>query len=281
MPAFILVTAMSASTRWSQLVRARAEAAHRGDRPPAGASWDGRATRFAKRFAGTAARDPLLDRVRPCLDVTTTLLDVGCGTGRFTLELAPAVAAVTAVDPSAAMLQHLRATADEKGITNVHCIQATWEEAEVDEADISICAHVLPFIEDADRFLEQLDRSSRKRVFVYMNALGSETPDPFWRRFHGQPLPPSPTYLDAADVLEELGIEPDVEIVELPRVVRHATIEDAIDEYREGLALEDSEQVRRELLLLLQDWLVRDANGWRSPFAALPAAILSWTPRRE
>lgn len=271
---------VDAAQRWSDLVAARAEAVR--ERAASASSsakfWDRRAATFARRFANTAEHDPLQERLRPWLDVRRSFLDVGCGTGRFSLECAHGVAEVTAVDPSSAMLQILRDEALRRAITNICCVHAKWEEAEVAAADVTLCAHVLPFIEDAAKFLDRLNAFSRKRVFVYMNALGSETPDPLWRHFHGEPLPPSPTYLDAIEVLRELGIEADVEIVELPRVVRYATIEEALREHEEALALDPDRAP--ELLSILKSWLVSDGTSWRPPFGSLPAAILSWTPRR-
>lgn len=270
---------MSASERWERSVADRAAAVQEiaGVPPPQNASsWDRRADLIAHRFEGTAPGDPLFSRLRPHVTPATSILDVGSGPGRFALALAPLAGKVVAVDPSARMLEILKATAEREGIGNLHCVHAAWEEAVVDPADIVVCAHVLPFVHDAASFLRRLHDHTKQRAFVYMNALGSEVPDPFWRHFHGRSLPPSPTYLDAVAVLAEIGIDAEVEIVELARVIRYPSLDEAVDETLAGLYLEDGVAVRAELRRLLEAWLVKDGDALRPPLPALPAAILSW-----
>jgi ubiquinone/menaquinone biosynthesis C-methylase UbiE len=58
------------------------------------------------------------------LNETSTLLDLGAGTGTFTLAVAPFCRRVIAVDVSRAMLTHLEEKAAELGIGNVVCVQA-------------------------------------------------------------------------------------------------------------------------------------------------------------
>jgi ubiquinone/menaquinone biosynthesis C-methylase UbiE len=58
------------------------------------------------------------------LNETSTLVDLGAGTGRLALAAAPHVKRVVAVDVSPAMLDFLRDRVDEAGLTNVECIQA-------------------------------------------------------------------------------------------------------------------------------------------------------------
>ena len=106
------------------------------------------------------------------------MLDVGSGHGRFALALAPRAASVIAVDPSQRMLSILRRRARESGLTNVRTVVGMWPDAEsqVELADVVVCAHVLPLIPDAKRFLNALDRRARRRVFVYLGRDGSFRP---------------------------------------------------------------------------------------------------------
>ncbi|ADD44420.1 class I SAM-dependent methyltransferase [Stackebrandtia nassauensis] len=72
----------------------------------------------------------LLDHLAP----TQRLLDVGCGPGTITADLAARVAAVTAVDTSASVLAEARAFGDDRQLTNV----------DYQVADV----HSLPFDDD-------------------------------------------------------------------------------------------------------------------------------------
>jgi SAM-dependent methyltransferase len=58
------------------------------------------------------------------LDATSTVVDLGAGTGRFALAAARRFGQVTAVDVSPAMLAVLRRRAAAAGVANLECVQA-------------------------------------------------------------------------------------------------------------------------------------------------------------
>ena len=58
------------------------------------------------------------------LDATSTVVDLGAGTGRFALAAARRFGQVTAVDISPAMLQFLRVRAAAAAVANIECVQA-------------------------------------------------------------------------------------------------------------------------------------------------------------
>ena len=79
----------------------------------------------------------------------SSVLEFGPGTGQFTIEVAPACAAVTAVDVSALMLDRLRAKLSERGLDNVELVQAGLlsydrEPGSVDFAYSRLALHHLP-----------------------------------------------------------------------------------------------------------------------------------------
>lgn len=272
---------MNAAQRWRSLVKARLAEMERLDpgRGVTGAAfWDSRARRFSARMSvEAAAADPFLRRVRRSVGRRTTVLDVGSGPGRFTLALAPHVQEVTAVDPSPAMLRILARQARSRGITNVRRVQGRWEEVDVPPADVAFSSYVLPLVADAPRFLAKLDASADERVFLYLGAFSADAiMDPLWRHFHGRPRKPGATYLDAADVLRELGLEPTVEVVEVPTRVRFKSVADAARDYRDQLCLPDTPDMRKELRGLLADWLIPRGDGLGVPLKTVPAAIISW-----
>ena len=242
------------------------------------AFWDSRAKRFASRMpAASATADPFYRRVRRAVRRTSTVLDVGAGPGRFTLALAPHVAAVTAVDPSGAMLDLCRRRARRLGLDNVTCVHGRWEDVEVEPASVAFSSYVLPLIADAPRFLRKLDQAATDRAFLYLGAFSLDAVmDPLWRHFHGAPRKPGPTYLDAVDVLRELGLSPQVEVVEVRSRARFKTPAEAAKDYRDQLCLPDTPEVRKELRGLLADWLVPRDGALGPPLKSVPAAIISW-----
>ncbi|HEV2059643.1 MAG TPA: class I SAM-dependent methyltransferase [Solirubrobacteraceae bacterium] len=271
-----------AAARWRRLVGDRLAELERLS-PAAGSVsgsfWDSRADRYAAavRRANTE-RDPFLRRLRRLTDASSTVIDVGAGTGRFALVLADGVGHVTAVEPSSAMLAILERDAQELGTTNVTAVQASWDEARVEPADVAFSAFVLTLVPDAVPFLAKLDATARHHALLYLGAYsGDAVLDPLWRHFHGAPRVPGPSYLDAVAVLRELGIEHRVRVVEIPDHRRWATVEDAVESYRDALLLDDTAHVRAELANLLASWLLGRRGAYRSPLRVVPAAIVDWT----
>jgi ubiquinone/menaquinone biosynthesis C-methylase UbiE len=244
-----------------------------------GAFWDERARRFAKGPMSTADRDPMLARLRRAVGPASTVLDVGSGPGRFTIAIAPRAREVVAVDPSPKMLQILRRRARDAGVRNVRTVVGLWQDVDVAPADVTLCSYVLTLVDDPVPFLTKLDAATRRRVFLYLGAFAVDAmADPFWRHFHGQPRKPGPSWVDALDLLAELGVRADVEVVEVPTRARYRTLEEAVDGYLDSLALADTAETRRELSSLLEPWLQRRNGALWPPLRTQPAAILSWVP---
>ncbi len=272
-----------AATRWHRLVTDRLAEVERlapGRGSLSGAFWDRRADRYAADMKTTEIEaDPFLRALRRVTDPARTAIDVGAGTGRFALALAGGVRRVTAVDPSAGMLAVLRRDAEQMDLTNVTTVRGTWEEAATQVADVVFSAFVLTLVPDARRFVSKLDAAAREQVLLYLGAYCADAVlDPLWRHFHGAPRTPGPSYLDALAVLHELGIAPRVKVVEIANRRRFATIEEAVEHYRDWLLLPDTPEVRDELAALLATWLLGRRGALRSSLRTTPAAIVSWRP---
>jgi SAM-dependent methyltransferase len=208
----------------------------------------------------------------------TSVLDVGAGTGRFSLALAPQVDHIIAVEPSAAMMDFLCQDAIDKDLRNITYVQTTWQEAPDNlQADIVICSHVVYPIRDIEPFLLKLQKATHQVCYIYARAthIDALTAD-LWRHFHHNERCMPPSYIHVLDVLYEMGIFANVEIVSLPPSLRYPSLDVAVTEMTEQLILPDDEKSRVELRALLEEWLVEMDGVLVPPLQEMVCAIIWW-----
>ncbi len=267
--------------RWRHIVerrRVQMEAAYARSGMANVDYWGRRAKAYRAALHERTEEDPFFLRVRADVEATTTVLDVGAGTGRHALALAPHVARVTVVEPSDAMLGLLRADLQAQGITNVDTVASEWLQADVVPADIVICSHVLYPIADVEPFVRKLTARATQRVFVYLRVDPLATDFGLWNEFYGEPLQLQPVHLDLVNVLAQLNIMADVEVAEHRFTWTFTDLEEAVAQVRNSLCLrEDDEASTMKLRSLLEAQLVRWPNGRLGPqIGSARSAILSW-----
>jgi ubiquinone/menaquinone biosynthesis C-methylase UbiE len=106
---------------------------------------------YVAGYTQKAGTDPTpeLDILRELgLDLSSTLIDLGAGTGVFALAAAPICREVVAVDVSPVMLEALQREAKQRGITNVRCVRAGFLTYEGGPADFVYTRHALHQIPD-------------------------------------------------------------------------------------------------------------------------------------
>jgi FkbM family methyltransferase len=271
----------SAVQRWNEILDARAQqmdAAYARLGRTSADFWDRRARGFHRSTKDTVGRDPFFLRLSEKVSSHTSVLDVGAGTGRFSLALAPKVDHVIAVEPNAAMLDFLRQDAAGKNLRNISYVQATWQEAPGNlQADIVICSHVIYPIRDIEPFLLKLQKATLQRCYLYVRAthIDALTAD-LWRHFHHDERCMPPGYIHVLDVLYEMGIFASVEIVPLPPSLRYPSLDVAVTEMTEQLILPDNEKTRIELRTLLAEWLVEIDGMLVPPQQEMVCAIIWW-----
>lgn len=181
---------------------------------PSADYWAARARSYRAITGVAADDDALVQTLRPWLTPRTTLLDVGAGAGRYAIPLAPLVREVIAVEPSAAMLEGLRERARERGVENIRVVERRWEDARDLRADVVLCAHVLYPIADVVPFIRALAAAARERCVLALRAQSPETLlRDAWIAVHGEPPRHDPAFIEAFNLLWQLGFRPDVRIV--------------------------------------------------------------------
>jgi len=150
-------------------------------------------------------KDILLGFVIKNVDSGQTVLDIGAGTGRWTISLAKIARQVTAVEPSAAMLDILRDKATATHLNNVECIQATWEEAVVEPHDIVVCAHAVYSSTDLAAFVHKMEKYARQTCYLALRLFASDgIMSELSRAIYGHPHD-SPNFIIAYNALYSMG----------------------------------------------------------------------------
>ncbi len=100
----------------------------------------------------------------------SSVLDIGAGTGVWTIALSKHARTVTALDPSPAMIEVMHENLAEAGITNVQVVRGSWPDAQVEPHDLSLCSHAMYGIADLETFVRRMIQVTRRTCYLVMRA---------------------------------------------------------------------------------------------------------------
>ena len=198
----------SASTTWADTVRREHEQADRfRTDDPSADHWKKLAHRFTPASREKAFEDETVQAVLKYAKPDDSILDVGAGSGRLAVPLADRCAKVTAVEPSEAMRERLALQAEEWGLENLEIVGDKWEDAEVEQADVVICAHVVYTVEPIREFIFKLLASSRREVLIVVfEEPAMANYFPLWELIYGEKRISLPSLHELESVLNEMNI---------------------------------------------------------------------------
>ena len=196
--------------------------------------WEG----MAQNFKDDPFRkgDPVIDRLEQEFAECRTLVDIGGGAGRLALPLSLSREAVTVVDSSKSMLLELQDSCEEAKIENVSSVFGLWEDAVIDIHEGALCSHVTYGIENIGKFLENVNQYASKRVVIiaFMKSPQAHL-ESLWREVHEEERVHLPGVPELMDVLWQLGIAPELNIIEHLGSHIYGSEKDAISDLRRRL----------------------------------------------
>ena len=224
--------------------------------------------------------DPLVERLSREVTPDGTVLDVGGGAGRLALPLALRSRWVTVVEPSPSMVAELRDAAAEAGIGNVTAVEEDWEDAEVVPADVSLCAHVVYGVAEIVPFVRKLcDKTVGRAIILLYTESPMAQLSPFWRAAHREERIELPAMTELLPVLWEMGIYPDVEMLEPTGVHVFESREDAVETLRQRIYVAPGSEEDVRLVDAASELLVERPDGVVIVGAKQRRqALLSWRP---
>ena len=137
------------------------------------AVWDSMASHFGSRPLPQWNENPFLIELEAdnIINEEMNVLDIGCGTGSYSLVLADKVKTVTGIDLSPGMIKVAKGKKISEKKDNVRFLEMDWEKINLEEVfgeekfDLVI-AHMTPAVADAGTFEKMLKCAKRYCYFV-------------------------------------------------------------------------------------------------------------------
>ncbi|QNM05051.1 class I SAM-dependent methyltransferase [Qiania dongpingensis] len=137
------------------------------DRAANTAVWDEAAESFCKHAVPKWEDNPFLQEIEKKVKLYPGMrvLDIGCGTGIYSMAMASRAKEIIGVDLSPKMIAYARKKADDAGIENVDFRCMDWPGAAEEEIEKLgkfdlVFAHMTPAVADADSFFKMLRTAS-------------------------------------------------------------------------------------------------------------------------
>ncbi len=208
---------MEKVTDWAALWRQLVESHHKSQPDSAGGwteerdPWHQKAREFAARVKRKWTKSGVIrEFVASQVDASTTVLDIGAGTGEWAILFARRARKVTAVEPSPSMREVLLENLAVAGVENVEVVPGFWPEVSVEPHDISLCSHSMYASPDLPAFVNRMIEVTRRTCNMVLrvptrDGVMAEAAQHVW----GQPHD-SPNFVVGYNVLLQMGILPGV-----------------------------------------------------------------------
>ncbi len=203
---------MEKTTDWNSLwrelveIKARSRKTRKGYHPQIDV-WADRAIHFKEGVKRRWAKpDSSRDFILSQMESDATVLDIGAGTGDWSILLSRHVKHITAIEPSNAMIGVMKEDLASEKITNVSIVQGSWPDVSVEPHDFSLCSHAMYGYPDLGAFVLRMAACTRRMCFLLLrapsfNGVRAEAAQHIW----GQPLD-SPNFTIAYNILLLNGI---------------------------------------------------------------------------
>jgi 2-polyprenyl-3-methyl-5-hydroxy-6-metoxy-1,4-benzoquinol methylase len=242
--------------------------------------WDTKAVEFKESVKKRWVKpDSSRDFILSQMDSKSTVLDIGAGTGAWSLLLARQVRHVTAIEPSTSMIEVMRESLTQESIKNVHILQAEWPALSLEPHDFSLCSHAMYGYPDFAAFIAKMVACTKRTCFLVMRApsldgVRAEAARHIW----GQPLD-SPNFTIAYNILLQMGIFANVlmEDTGLWKPRTSESLEDALGSMKRRFGLLETREYDDYLMDLLRRRLTWQDNRYIWP-REVRTALVYWNP---
>jgi FkbM family methyltransferase len=130
---------------------------------------------YHKQMVDAGYPGNLLPFVMNELQGLTSVIDIGSGTGFFSIPLAEAGHVVTAVEPSAEMINIMKKNACPETLSSIEIIQTSWGDWTGKYHDAAICVHSLYPMPDVKKSIRLINESADKKILIVRDSSKMKT----------------------------------------------------------------------------------------------------------
>ena len=220
------------------------------------------------------------------INLSDTVLDIGCGTGRLAIPIARQVRCVTALDFSQEMLKRCRTYAAEEQVQNMTYQCLDWKRIQIGKEirphDIVISSRSV-----GEYDIEKLNQAAKKRVYVILWAKAPTMKMVYEDLYEGvRPMRKSDTksmrmfgYNILFNTLYDMGIDPTVEFLEDGFSKDYANRQTA---YGDLLTMGKVPKSKQEQFFSNIDrYLSENEDGSVRFCRSTKSVMISWSPNRK
>ena len=235
----------------------------------------------ASRQKNRGRQDILLDVVKRELKPEDTVIDIGAGTGRWSIPLAEIAAQVTAVEPARSMSDVLVRNADEAGVRDkITLVHETWETADVGIHDIVVSFHSMYMSADLAAFVRKMEAHASRCCYMGIRHFRIDgIIQELSAKVHGT-RHDSTNFVIAYNALYQMGIYANVFMEDFRRSWTDPTLETAFARAKRHLHIEDETAYDDLVRDTLERRLTHEGSSYRWP-DSMTTALVWWRPSQS
>lgn len=217
-----------------------------------------------------------------------SVLDIGGGTGVFSIPVARAVKKVVVVDPSEGMLEILKVKAKKEGIDNIVYVIKRWQEISKKEAlqlnggepyDAVLTSHSIYYIGDLHRSLLKMNDTAKGFVYLltgFSAYMRDKAYGKLYLALHKKPPPPGPDYSYLYMILREIGIHPNIEMIEARVKKPIKDVQEVLERWKKYLNTEELAKEQEDAIREYLSAKVKEEDGQLFHCYNYKNALISW-----
>lgn len=264
---------------WNELVEIKREIQKDSIETPGDSDyWESRAREYDDRVKVKWNKpDSTREFMLKILEPHNSMIDIGAGTGAWSILFSQSLKKITAVEPSKAMREVFKGKINQKGIHNIEIIPGMWPECDPEPHDYVFCSHAMYGVIDFPAFVKKMNDRSRKLCFLLIRApsrdgMIAEAFQHVWKQPHD-----SPNFMIAYNILLQMGIFANVLFEESEKwyFVASESEEEAFLEMKRRMGLINSSEHDDYLRDLLRQRLVQQDGQYFWP-GSNRSALIYW-----